>query len=145
MQTAAANPYLANTIMSASPIQLVVLLHDGLIRFLSAAKDGFLETDPQRRFETIHNNLVRAQNIIIELNTALDMDKGGEISAQLRGLYDFFATSLRQMNYSKQPEVLDRIINMVSELRDGWNQVANPGSGVRMASVTSSQQIAITS
>ena len=123
------NPYLANLIMSASPVQLIVLLQDGLIRFLGAAYDGFSETDPQKRLETINNNLIRAQNIITELDACLDMEKGGEVAHQLRDLYLYFNSTLRQVNINKDATVLLRIIHMVSELRDAWSQIATSSSG----------------
>lgn len=119
------NPYLANLIMTASPAQLIVILHDGLIRCLGSAYDGFSETDAQKRFESVNNNLVRAQNIITELNATLDMKNGGEIACQLSALYDFFNSTLCQINTAKEPSALLRIIHMISELRDGWSQTAN--------------------
>jgi flagellar protein FliS len=123
------NPYLADQVTAASPVQLVVLLYDGAIRFLRTAYEGFAENDPQQRFEIIHNNLIRAQNILTELNACLDMELGGEVSRQLRDLYDCLLETLRNANLnkdiSKDPSSILRIIGMLSEVRDSWSQLAN--------------------
>jgi flagellar protein FliS len=119
------NPYLANLVLSASPAQLIALLYDGLIRFLNAALEGFSETDPQFKIETIHNNLIRAQNIVTELRTSLDPEKGGDFALQLDALYSYFSDSLCKINTTKDPSLLPKIIEMVTELRDSWHQVAN--------------------
>ncbi len=122
--TSPANPYLASQVMSASPIQLVTLLYDGIIRFLSAAHDGFFEVNPQARFETINNNLIRAQNIVTELQACLDLEQGQAVARQLDSLYDFFNVTLRQINSTKDPSVIMRIIHMVCELRDAWKEIS---------------------
>ncbi len=136
---APANPYLASQVMSASPVQLVTLMYDGMIRFLSAAHDGFSEADLQARFEMVNNNLIRAQNIVSELQACLDMEKGQEIAKRLDDLYEFFNRTLRQVNSSKDPSVILRIIHMVCELRDAWKDVAvsNPQG------VSTPQQVAV--
>ncbi len=144
--TAPASPYLASQILSASPVQLITLMYDGIIRFLSAAHDGFAESDPQVRFETINNNLIRAQNIVTELQACLDMEKGKDIAKQLDKLYDFFNTTLRQVNSAKDPAVIMRIIHMVCELRDAWKEISvqgSPGAETTSGTVSSAQQLAV--
>ena len=141
------NPYLADLVMSASPTQLVTLLHDGLIRFLGAAHDGFSEGNPQKRCEKISNNLIRAQSILTELDASLDMEHGGEIARQLHALYLFFMDTLQRVNTTKQPETILRIISMLTELRDAWSEVAINPAGTGNGSqpkVTSARQITLT-
>lgn len=126
----AINPYLRGQIASASPIQLIVILHNGAISFLQAAHEGFKLTDPQPRNETINNNLIRAQNIINELNASLDMDQGGEFAKEMQKIYDFFISSLIHINLNKSDNRLEtdliRIQDMIAELRDAWTKVATP-------------------
>jgi flagellar secretion chaperone FliS len=126
----AANPYLRSQIASASPIQLIVILHDGVISYLQAAHEGFKLSDPQPRNEAINNNLIRAQNIINELNASLDVDQGGDFAKEMQKIYDFFISTLIHINLNKTDNRLEtdliRIQDMVAELRDAWTQVANP-------------------
>ncbi len=114
--------------MSASPHQLITLLYNGLIRFLHGVQDGFAEPDLQKRLEAIHNNTVRAQSILTELNVSLDMERGGEIARQLKDLYDFFHDALGRVNVTKDPatdvSTVFRITRMVTELRDTWMRIS---------------------
>jgi flagellar secretion chaperone FliS len=130
------NPYIASLVLSASPVQLIALLYDGLIRFLNGALDGFSEQDPQKRMETVHNNLIRAQNILTELNVNLDREQGGEFAERLSDLYSFYSASLRQINATKNPASLPKIIQLITELRDAWYQAANPQQNVEKNSVS---------
>jgi len=133
--TVAPNPYLASLILSASPAQLVALLYDGLIRFLNAAQEGFSEQDQQRRMETVHNNLIRAQNILTELNSNLNREEGGEFAQQMGDLYNFYSASLREINATKNPANLPKIIDLITELRDAWYQATNPAAHFQNDSV----------
>lgn len=119
------NPYLTNLVLSASPTQLVGLLYDGLVRFLNCAMDGFSEQDPQKKNETIHNNLIKAQNILVELNASLNHEEGGEFATRMGDLYNFYIHSLGKINTTKDPTMLPRIIQLITELRDAWYQASN--------------------
>ena len=121
-------PYMKEQVMSASPHQLITLLYNGLIRFLHGVQDGFAEPDLQKRHEAIHNNTIRAQNILTELNVSLDMERGGEIARQLKDLYDFFHVELGRVNVTKDPSTdvstVFRITRMITELRETWMRIS---------------------
>ena len=68
---------------TAPPGQLILMLYDGVIRFLGQAMLGFSHEDPLEFNRTINNNILRAQAIIQELNLCLNMDAGGEFSLVL--------------------------------------------------------------
>ena len=85
-QTRAWQSYRQVATQTASPGQLVVLLYNGLIRFLEQARAGFVLEDPKEFNETINNNLQRAQAILNELNQALNMVEGGEFAQRMRSL-----------------------------------------------------------
>ncbi len=63
---------------TASPAQVVLLLYNGILRFLEQARLGFALDDPKECNETINNNIQRAQAIINEMNQSLNMAEGGE-------------------------------------------------------------------
>ena len=106
---------------TAPPGQLVVMLYEGAIRFLEGALGGFQRTDPKEFNETINNNVIRAQEIIRELNSSLDLDQGGELSATLRRLYYYMDDRLTHSNVQKTPEGIRDTINRLSTLRDAWS------------------------
>ena len=83
--------YRQTATLTAPPGQIVLMLFDGALRSLNQALVGFTYTDPGQANMTIHNNLSRAQQIIRELNHALNMEQGGEFAVTLRRLYEIIA------------------------------------------------------
>ena len=112
--------YRQTATLTAPPGQIVLMLFDGTLRSLERALVGFSCSDPGQANMTIHNNLSRAQQIIRELNHALNMDQGGEFAATLRRLYDYFDRRLAESNHRKQREGIDEVIRHVTELRNAW-------------------------
>ncbi len=105
---------------TASPGQLVLMLYEGAIRFLERAQAGFQLEDPVEYNTTINNNILRAQDIIRELDFSLNVDQGGELAAQLRRLYDYFDRVLLEANLRKDPTGLGEVIQRLTVLRDAW-------------------------
>jgi flagellar secretion chaperone FliS len=99
-----ARAYQAQAVLTASPGQLILMLYDGALRFLGHARDALQagEENP-KRIEIINTNLVKAQNIIAELQACLNHDAGGEHSRNLDRLYDYYLRRLFEANLRKQP------------------------------------------
>ncbi len=111
--------YRRNAVLGASPIKLVVMLYDGALRFMEATKRAMADHDLYKQNE----QMLRAQNIVVELMSTLDMDKGGEISSNLLSLYTYVLEQLIEANVNDSPEHIDRASKVMSELRDGWVQL----------------------
>jgi flagellar protein FliS len=97
---------------TAPPGQLVLMLYDGALRALERSQPGFTMQDP-------------AQDIIRELNLALNVEQGGEFAATLRRLYDYFDRRLWESNVRKQREGVDEVIRHLTVLRDAWATMLN--------------------
>ncbi len=108
---------------TASPGQLVLMLFDGAIRFLECALNGFGSEDIVEAYETINNNVLRAQAIIHELNVSLNLEQGGECAQTLRRLYDYFDRRLQESNLQKVPAGIEEVIRRLTTLRDAWSQM----------------------
>ena len=67
----------------------------------------------------------KAQDIIMELNSALDMDAGREIAVNLRQLYLFMWRHLNQANLRKDPNMIQKVIDLLEELNKGWKAIAS--------------------
>jgi flagellar protein FliS len=96
------------------------MLYEGAIRFLERSLTGFEKEDPAEYNETIGNNVLRAQEIINELNVSLNFEKGGEVAANLRDLYMYFDRRLTESNIKKEQEGIKEVINRLTVLRDAW-------------------------
>lgn len=119
--------YRTVAVRTASPGQLVLMLYEGAVRFLEQSLTGFEYTDPLQFNQTIHNNVTRAQAIVRELNVRLNMEKGGEVSANFRRLYNYFDRRLLQANLQKKREPIEEVLERLRVLRDSWAEMLRAG------------------
>jgi flagellar protein FliS len=117
------NSYRQTSTQTASPGQLVLMLYDGALRFLEKALKGFEHDDPLEFNQTISNNLLRAQNILSELNSTLNMEQGGQLAQTLRGLYGYMDDRLTESNLRKTPDGIHDAIHRLTVLRDAWREM----------------------
>src|SRR5688572_29292108 len=103
--------------------QLVLMLYEGAAKFLERALSGFDIDDPAECNQTINNNIIRAQEIIFELNVTLNMSAGGELATTLRSLYAYMDRPLMEANLKKDAELLKEVLRRVCVLRDAWAQM----------------------
>jgi flagellar secretion chaperone FliS len=111
--------YQESAVLTASPGQLVVLLYDGILKFLRQA-DAALE---QGGIEPTHERLQRAEAIITELHATLDL-RQGKVAENLQGIYVFWQKMLSEVRRDRDREKLARVMHMVAQLRDAWAQAA---------------------
>ncbi|MBM7615394.1 flagellar export chaperone FliS [Alkaliphilus hydrothermalis] len=110
------NQYKENSVKTASPQELTLMLYNGALKFINQGK-LFIE---QKNIASANESLKRAQDIIDELNVTLDMNY--EISHNLRSLYTYILEKLLEGNMTKSIEPLEEAIEMVTELRDTWKE-----------------------
>jgi flagellar secretion chaperone FliS len=101
--------------------RLIVILYDGAIKFLRQAIQDLRQNDLAAK----GNHITRAQDILFELNTVLDMEKGGQIAENLRALYNFMQRHLSEANTRKDPQMIQEVIEMLEELNQSWRTVTN--------------------
>ncbi|HEX4009236.1 MAG TPA: flagellar export chaperone FliS [Solirubrobacteraceae bacterium] len=114
------NAYRANSVLTASSGQLIVMLYDGARRFLHQAAVAMGESD----IVVAHNKLTRAENIIRHLRNTLDMEQG-QISERLYAIYTFSLGHLRQARIAQDPAKLDEINELLGKLRESWAAIAD--------------------
>ena len=108
--------YRKTAVNSASPLQLIIMLYDGAIKQLNAGKRAMLQSDV---FEQ-NTCLVKAQKIIAELISCLDMKQGAEISQNLLALYSFCYNTLVESNIEDNVDGIDQVMVVLSNLKSGW-------------------------
>lgn len=101
--------------------KIVVMLFSGAITFLNKAKIHMNNND----FVNKGKYIIKAQNIIDELNYSLDMEKGQEISKNLRLIYTFLNRYLSQANVQCKPEMLDKAIIILEKFKNAFDEIAN--------------------
>lgn len=126
-----ANPWLSYrqvATKTATPGQLVLMLFDGALRFLDKALVGFNLDDPLDSNLAINNNILKAQEILRELNMSLNMEKGGELANTMRRLYNYYDLQLSQSNLQKDPSGVELVIRLLSVIRGAWAEMLTGNS-----------------
>jgi flagellar protein FliS len=116
-----ARAYRSNSILTASPGQLVLMLFDGALNALAIARTACDDSnnDP-RRFEVIHTQITKAQKIIAELQGTLNLEAGGEFARTMYRLYDYYDRRLTEANLRKQSAPIAEVERLLGEVRNAW-------------------------
>ena len=117
--------YQSNSVFTATPEQLVVMLYDGAGRFLRQAEAAYGEG----ALEHAHDRLNRGEAIIDELLATLDMDQG-QISERLQAIYIYCKRCLRESRKDRDAAKIRLVVRLMAELREAWAQVAASGTPV---------------
>ncbi|MBF0424542.1 MAG: flagellar export chaperone FliS [Magnetococcales bacterium] len=118
--TQAGNQEVESRFLGMSPVEMVVRLYEGAIGFIEDAQDA-LEAG---QIEDFKWNVERGRRIIEELKRTLNLKDGGQLSAQLRDLYNFVLDSLKQAELTHRPHYLTQVIGPLETLLDGWRGAA---------------------
>jgi flagellar secretion chaperone FliS len=121
----AAQAYYQTQIQSQSPLELVVMLYDGALRFLQVAADATRRNDLVAK----RDGMSRSMAILSELQNTLNLQEGGEVALSLDRLYTYITGRLLDANVKKDPAPIDEAIRLLRPLRDAWAQIAaTPGA-----------------
>jgi len=108
--------YKENSIYTSTPEELVLMLYNGLVKFIMQAQSAIEE----KNYEKANEALKRAQDIVIHFQCTLDMKY--EISKDLVKLYDYMYKRLIDANIKKDKRVLQDLLTIAKELRDTWTK-----------------------
>jgi len=112
--------YQEHALDGASPVDLVVALYDGVIRFLYAAISAVERDDVQGRRVAVK----RALAILIHLQARLRMDIGGRPAQVLSEYYASMFALILQASLAASPSRFEEVIVCIRNVRDAWRQVA---------------------
>jgi flagellar protein FliS len=110
-----ANRYLTDKVMTASPAELIGMLYDAGVVAMQAG----MAAAEARQPADAHRHLVRAQDIVHELQCSLRLD-AGDIAQQLNALYSFIGRRLVEANLDKDPMKVAECLRTFMPLRDAW-------------------------
>ena len=111
------NTYTTVDVETASQGKLVVMLFNGAIKRAEEAKRQL----EKKKFESVHNNLIRSQEIVAELRGSLDM-RHGEVAKNLDRLYEYFQHLLITANVKKTEAPIIECIKLMTDMRDTWQE-----------------------
>lgn len=116
----ALNPALAyknNSIQTASPADLTLMLYEGAIKFCNIAL-GALE---KKDYVKTNENIIKAERIINEFRATLDFKY--PVSKDFDLIYDYIHWVLVKANVKKDAELLTEALNRIREMRDTWKEI----------------------
>lgn len=110
------NQYKQNSVNTSSPEDLVLMLYNGLVKFIMQAQQAMDEKDIQK----VNNSIIRAEDIVLHFQSTLDMNY--EVSAGLAAMYDYMYRRLIDANIKKDKQILEEVLGYAKELRDTWKE-----------------------
>ena len=109
--------YLADSVATASPAKLLVMLYDRLVVDLNRGEQALIGGDrPQA-----NTHLKHAQDIVTELHVSLDL-QAWDGAAGLASLYTFVETELIDANIRGNAAKVAAVRNLIEPLRDTWRE-----------------------
>lgn len=114
-----ANTYQETSILTADPGRLIIMCYEKAIHHLSAAVGHY----ENKEYEAKAKNLQKAIDIITELNSCLDMKRGGDIAQNLDALYRYMLAHLLESDLKRNIEGFRNIIGMLKELEEAWREI----------------------
>ncbi len=115
-----ANTYFQTHVQSRTPVEMVVMLYDGALRFIGQARTAIADND----LVTKRDAMSKGMAIITELQGMLNLEQGGEIAAQLDALYTYIHGCCLEANAHRDPARLDEAMRLLTTLRSAWAEIA---------------------
>jgi flagellar protein FliS len=125
----AAGAYRSTQVGSRSPVELVAMLYDGLMRFLTQARDGLATGDLRAKRAGISGAL----GVLTELQNTLDMEKGGDMAVRLQALYAYISSRVIESNVNRNVAGIEEALKLVAPLREAWTDIAAASPAVKVS------------
>lgn len=109
-------------VQTADPGTLILMLYDGAMSFLDQARDKLEKKDYAEK----NRLLMRAYDVVAELLSSLNMD-AGPVARSLSSLYDYILYRIVVADVNRDPDAIQEVINILSELRGAWERVFSRG------------------
>jgi len=107
-------------VLAASPVKLIVMLYEGAIAACYSAIGHMQQQDIEKKSAMLTKAIM-----IIEsgLRTSLDKKSGGNIAESLDALYVYMSGRLTQANIRNQPELVQEVIKLMTDLKSAWEAI----------------------
>lgn len=109
--------YANNKIMTASPVELTLMLYEGAIKFANLAIAGMETND----IEKAHTNIIKVERIIEEFQSTLDHKY--PVAKDFDEVYNYLMMRLREANLKKDKEIMEEVLKHLRTMRDTWKEV----------------------
>lgn len=111
--------YTETAVRGATPIGLIVMLHDAALKSLRDGHQAVRQGQIEQRTRALNHVLA----IVAELQGSLDFEKGGDVAARLQRFYEVARAKVLEASIKASGEILERLANQFAQQRDAWRQV----------------------
>lgn len=115
-----AQTYFHTHVQSRTPMEIVVMLYDGALRYFGDARAAMVTNDRVAKRDAMSRGLA----ILTELQGMLNLEQGGEIAERLDALYTYMHGCCLDANATRDPARLDEVLRLLGTLRSAWAEIA---------------------
>jgi len=115
----ARSSYRESSVRGASPVRLVISLYEQAIEDLRRAVLAVDHGDIEARTREINHALL----VIAQLQSSLDMDRGGEVARNLARFYGVLRAGLAEAQQKQSADLLEQQISQLAEVHEAWLEV----------------------
>ena len=116
----------------------IVMLYDGIIRFIHQAREAIEKNNIQERY----NALIKATEVLMGLQACLDFENGGHIARVLYNFYSNIDSQIFLIHRNNSTQTCDEIIAEMKKMRDVWQEIDESGVGAQAGSTMKTQDSA---
>jgi flagellar secretion chaperone FliS len=113
-------------VAEASPTRLVQIMYEEVLTQLIIAQGCMTRISnnlPLNEIVAKGKAMGKAIRLINQLNGTLDMERGGEIAANLRSLYVYMLARLTLANATLDASIVGEVITLVRKVKSGWDGI----------------------
>ena len=113
-------------VADASPTRLVQIMFEHILSNLAAAHGCMERIEDNRPVSDVimkGTAMGKAIRLINQLNSTLDMERGGEIAESLRALYVYILARLTLANATNDATIVAEAVKLVRDVKTGWDQI----------------------
>jgi flagellar protein FliS len=132
MMNQRAQAYLRTKVMTASPVELRLMLVDGAIRFAGQCREGL----SNRNFEQAFEGSRQCRAILTELLSGLKADHDPVLCQRLNSLYTFLISRMMEAMAEKNPQLIDSVVELLTYERETWQMVIDQQAGENLAAAS---------
>jgi flagellar protein FliS len=113
--------YTQNNINIESPVKLIEMLYEGVLRFNAQAKKAIKNGNIEERVYWTNRSVA----IVSELLASLDTKQEGTTVPYLQGLYNYEIKLLLEAGLNNDEAKLDECTNVFKGLLEAWRETTN--------------------